>query len=225
MRSLLKSLRSRGVRGTLKAVTSYSRNRFRLWIDSSIDRKYGTSTQGIIDDMSELGVFTPHRDNAQGYEAIQIPVFRRLLRDLKINPENFIFIDFGSGKGRALMMAAESGFARVVGVEFSPVLHKIAQKNLAIFQEKNQRTSNVQLRLVDAADFEIPSGNLVCFLYNPFDLTVLEKVITNLKIANAKFKYPIIVAYRNPVHADLLDTSGFLHIFKSTRDYRLYRTQ
>ncbi|MBZ5489392.1 MAG: class I SAM-dependent methyltransferase [Acidobacteriia bacterium] len=44
--------------------------------------------------------------------------------------QDFTFIDLGSGKGRALLMAAQYGFKRIIGVEFMPELHRVAQENI-----------------------------------------------------------------------------------------------
>ena len=116
--------------------------------------------------MTELGVFTEHRLNALGYEGIQITVFRKMLHELNLDPAEYAFVDFGSGKGRALMMAAEWGFARAYGMEFSPVLHEIAQKNIAIFGQRNPRVCPIELRFQDAMEFSIPDENIV-FLLQP----------------------------------------------------------
>jgi hypothetical protein len=45
-------------------------------------------------------------------------------------PEDFTVIDFGSGKGRALIVASECPFRRIIGVEFALELHRDAQQNI-----------------------------------------------------------------------------------------------
>ena len=206
-------------------MVDYGQHLRRRWIDAGFDRQHGTDTQGIIDDMTELGVFTAHRPNAQGYEGIQIPVFRKMLRELNLDPAEYAFVDFGSGKGRALMMAAEHGFARAYGVEFSPVLHDIAQKNAALFAQRNPRACPIELHCQDAAEFSIPDENLVCFFYNPFDDKVMQRVITNIANAYARRPRKLAVAYRNPVCAEQFDNLGFLQLVSATRGYRLYKSR
>ena len=223
--ALFRHLQTGGLRGTLAALVDYSQHLRRRWVDSSFDRQYGTDTQGITDDMSELGVFTEHRHNAFGYEGIQIPVFRNMLRELNLDPAEYAFVDFGSGKGRALMMAAEHGFARAYGVEFSPVLHEIAQKNAAIFRQRNPRACPIELRLQDASEFSLPDENLVCFFYNPFDDKVMQQVIANIAESYARHPRKLAVAYRNPVCAERFDNLGFLQLVSATRAYRLYKSR
>ena len=220
---LVNQVRRRGVLGFFKAIVNYCSSKYYAWVDSSFDRRYGTDTQGIIDNMENLGVDSVVGALAKGYEGIQIPVFRKLLKDLSIDTESYSFIDFGSGKGRALMMAAEKGFSQVFGVEFSPVLYETAEKNIKIFERFNNDFSPIKIDLQDAAEYPIPGGNLVCFFYNPFDFPILERVINNLKESYIKEPREIIIAYRNPVYADAMANIDFLNLTMATCDYRIYK--
>jgi methylase of polypeptide subunit release factors len=49
---------------------------------------------------------------------------------LDVEHKDFTFIDLGSGKGRALVLALSYPFRRVVGVEFALELHRVAEANL-----------------------------------------------------------------------------------------------
>jgi hypothetical protein len=49
--------------------------------------------------------------------------------------QDFTFIDLGSGKGRVLLMAAAYGFKRIIGVEFMPELHRVAEENIRKYTE------------------------------------------------------------------------------------------
>jgi predicted RNA methylase len=53
-----------------------------------------------------------------------------LLRNIGEDLHRFSFVDFGSGKGRVLLVASHYPFREVVGVEFSPELQKIAEGNI-----------------------------------------------------------------------------------------------
>src|SRR5713101_6823082 len=55
----------------------------------------------------------------------------RSLRLASLEAERFTFVDIGCGKGRILLSALALPFRRIVGVEFSPVLCRIAEKNVA----------------------------------------------------------------------------------------------
>ena len=83
--TFLKHLRTHGVRRTLRDTLEYANDRRLDWIDAGFDRRYGTDTGGIIDDMGELRVDTENRAHARGYQGIQVPVFRRIVGDLRTN--------------------------------------------------------------------------------------------------------------------------------------------
>lgn len=221
---VLLALKGRGVNYVLFRAYAIARENVKLWREGSFDRRYGTDTQGIIDDMVTLGVDDPElAAHACGYEGIQIPIFRKIIKDLDIQPSQFTFVDFGSGKGRAVMLAAECGFEKCVGIELSPSLHQIAQRNVAVFDRKRANFVSINLYCGDAADLSLPEGDLVCFFYNPFDDSVLRKVISNLHLAVSAHPRKLIIAYRNPVYSELLANAGIVECFRSSNLYQIYR--
>ena len=50
---------------------------------------------------------------------------------LDVDHREFSFVDYGSGKGRVLMLAAAYPFRRILGVEFSESLDRVARDNIA----------------------------------------------------------------------------------------------
>src|SRR3569833_171774 len=73
---------------------------------------------------------------------------------------DYTFIDLGSGKGRALFLAAMYPFDRVIGVEVQEELHQIAEENIARFQIPGQQCHDVSVVCQDARDYEFPSTPL-----------------------------------------------------------------
>ena len=67
-----------------------------------------------------------------------------------------LFIDFGSGKGRALLLASELPFKKIVGIEFSPPLHEIARANWRNYLSATQRCKAVELLCLDVVEYAIP---------------------------------------------------------------------
>jgi SAM-dependent methyltransferase len=217
------SLRSDGfVRTAVRALGHlvYLHNR---WIDGGFDRRFGTDTCGIIAP-SALALQGEHAHAANRYEPVQIPVFRRIMRDLPVRHEDHAFVDFGSGKGRALLMASQYPFRRVIGVELSSMLHAAAVRNAAVFERRHPGAARIELVCGDALRYPLPEGHVVCFLYNPFGRPLVQRLIENLDLARLGRSRHIFVVYRNPVCADLFDQAGFLHAVAATRKYRIYRT-
>src|SRR5271167_2282557 len=68
------------------------------------------------------------------YQPTEPALFREMLATLmssaKIEFGEFTFIDIGSGKGRALLMAADYPFRRILGIELLPELHRVAKENI-----------------------------------------------------------------------------------------------
>ena len=57
-------------------------------------------------------------------------LFEEMMHALPVRFQDFTFVDLGSGKGRALLMAAPYGFKRIIGVEFMPEWHRAAEENI-----------------------------------------------------------------------------------------------
>lgn len=221
IRKLRRHLREDGVWRTALLAGShlvYLRNR---WIDRRFDRRHGTDTSGSIA-KAALGLEGEHADGANPYEPVQVPVFRAIMRDLRIDPADYAFVDFGSGKGRALLMAARYPFRRIVGVELSPLLHEVARRNVAAVERGTR--SRIELHCGDALRFPLPAGDAVCFLYNSFGRPLVAELIANLEASLARAPRRLVVVYRNPVCADLFDSAGFLRLAAARRAYRIYRT-
>ena len=109
----LASLRRRGLMGTLNRVISVAAG-------IGFDLRYGIDTMGCVS-MDALKIESEHKERGVRYEPSELGAVRRLLQ-MPALPRNGLFVDLGSGKGRVLLIAAQCGFRRIVGVEFSPEL-------------------------------------------------------------------------------------------------------
>lgn len=127
--ALLPSLPARIRRAVLRETRERLRRMVRYAGGLLFDALFRVNTRGII---------PPNRLVAPGvdgvsYEGTSPLGFLRLLRRLPIDPARFTFIDLGCGKGRTLILAARSQFRRAVGVEISPDVLAVAQRNVAVF--------------------------------------------------------------------------------------------
>src|SRR5258708_3764329 len=64
------------------------------------------------------------------YFATEPWLFEQIMQILPADLHEFTFVDLGSGKGRALLMASDYPLRRIVGVEFLSDLHHTAKKNI-----------------------------------------------------------------------------------------------
>src|SRR5262249_11654937 len=135
--------------------------------DRRFDRRYNVQTAGTLTPRS-FGVARNDRLLSVRYLSCEPEEFERGLGALPARHEDFTFVDLRSGKGKALFPAAAYPFRRIVGVELSPRLHRIAERNVASFRSDTQRCHAFELQCKSVLDFEVPLEPLVFFLYNPF---------------------------------------------------------
>ena len=143
--------------------------------------------------------------HAVHYEATSIEKFERALRILGERVHGFTFIDLGSGKGRVLMLAALRRFRRVIGVEVSAALHEAAQRNTATFASRNRNAAPIECICADASVHELPAGDLLVFLYNPFDAELLALAREQMLAACRTSPRRLAVVYINPLHHALFE--------------------
>ena len=185
-------------------------HRVREFKDWRFDRKHHVNTDGSIQ-LSNLDINNANRQHGQRYEAVPADVFHHMLGFLPpIEHEKFTFVDFGSGKGRALLLASEYPFKRIVGVEFSSQLDQIAQSNIASYQSQTQKCTSLTTVCMDAVDFDLPLGDLVVFMANPFNEPVMARVLNNIGRSGRIHPREIYIVYSNPQCDSLFESAEFL---------------
>lgn len=194
-----------------------------LLADRLFDLWNGVDTYGTINqDELEFGECAS-ASHSNRYVAIVPRMFYRMIASLPIQYRDFTFVDIGSGKGRALLMAAKWPFRRILGVELSPKLHLIAQRNIAVYKHRRLACRNIRSLCCDAAVYPIPDTRLVLYLYNPFKETVMLQVLSNLQASLDERPREIYLLYRTPVFNDLLLGSGFFERIQSNDHFSIYR--
>lgn len=185
------------------------------------DRRHGIDTKGVIS-LFDLRIESVNARSGLRYQTAPADFVRAVLRRLPIDCRDHVFIDLGSGKGRTLLLASELPFRRVIGVEFSPELHAIAEKNVANCVGLEQHCGKIECRCMDAADFEFPEEPLVIYLCNPFLGNVFQKVLKRLEESLARRPRPCHVIYVNPTLGSLLDGSRRFRQVLAEKFWSLY---
>jgi SAM-dependent methyltransferase len=132
------------------------------------------------------------------------------LNAVSIPHEQFIFIDFGSGKGRTLLLAARFPFRKVIGVEYCAQLNEVARRNVRKFPVSARQCQEIEIVEADATEFPIPDEPLVLFLNNPFAEPVMARVVNNMAVSFRRRPRRILVIYFWPYLARLWKETGFL---------------
>src|SRR4051794_31867136 len=193
--------------------------RYGEWRDDSLDRKYGIETRGAEVPAATSDGLAPH---GYYYEPIQLAVFNRIMRALPHDPAGLAFVDFGSGKGRALVLAALCGFRRVIGIEYDENLHRIAQRNIARFVGRARLRVPIELRCADALSCRLPDEDCLCFFYNPFDEEGMARAMAGIADSLRERPRRLLIVYRNPRHSNVLSAASFLRCLERNRSFQLY---
>lgn len=145
------------------------------------DLEFGVRTSGLVAGR-DLKTGSRSDRHATAYYAVAPSVFQSLLvRWRRLRPvsplDAYTFIDMGAGMGRAMLLAAEFPFRAVIGVEMHAALARIGRKNLAQWRAAGRAHAPMRMVESDAADFLLPSGPCVVFLFNPFGAPVLRRML------------------------------------------------
>ena len=188
----------------------YPRDLVRWHLDAGFDRRHGIDTTGKLA-LSRLHITSPNVSEATWYEPVPTVGFRRLMHALDIRHEDFVFIDYGSGKGRALFLASDYPFKEIIGIEFSEELHEVAERNIQRYRSPRQRTRHLGSVCIDAVDFTLPPVESVLFFYSPFKASIFEKILSNVRRSLAEHPRSLYLVFIGflPESIRILRESGF----------------
>lgn len=186
----------------LKVAEGFTRHPF--------DQKFDAHTSGLVPGR-HLKSGHPHDRHATAYYGVAPSVLnalvRRWQRSRPATPlEDFSFIDFGAGMGRAVLVAAQRPFRQVIGVELNPILVRTAKRNLAVWRSAGRARSPMKVIHQDAAEFALPAGPCLAFLFNPFGATVMRQLVKAWKKAQAGRAEAIDILYVNNEQEHVLES-------------------
>lgn len=172
------------------------------------ERKYQLDTLEI-DRLRSISVKGDNLKHGSIYQACNYFILEKGFDFLQKHAPHHHLVDFGSGKGRVLAVAAHYGFEQITGVDFAPALCRQAEQNLceirpnfpkAVFTVANE----------DAALYQIKPDQDVFFFFNPFDEVVMLQVVKNLLSSLRIHPRKLYVLYANPVHKEIFLSAGFV---------------
>jgi SAM-dependent methyltransferase len=167
--NVLRLIRSIGIRKTVRSLKHRFEDRF-------LEYRLDISTS-MIRTKQELGLT---RDVERHYAPTGYAIFKKLMTLVEIQVEGDVFVDFGTGMGRVAIMAALYPFRRVIGVDISDELCRIAEANVRRCQHK-LLCQDVSIVACDATTFSIPTDMTVAFFFNPFTGMILDRVLENIR--------------------------------------------
>lgn len=189
------------------------------------DRRFGVDTTGYIEP-EDLGTPEASPEETGGYEPTPRAAFDRILKSLGLDYSRYTFVDMGSGKGAVLLYAAGFPFKQIIGVEFSPALHAVAERNIDAYRGTRVCASIKNLQM-NATDFEPPAGPTVFFFFNPFKGRMLETVCSNIErtVASAPDRDALVIYYHTESRHPVFDRAARLETVRRDVDHTLYRAR
>jgi len=212
---IVESLAYRGVGGTIRAALRTALApilddpRVMNFMERRFDRRFGVDTAGIIPH-EELKIDGPSAAHAIHYQAAPPVLLEQAVAGLRINYPDYTFVDFGCGKGKALLLASAFPFKKIVGVELSPGLAEVAAANLRKYRNGKQRCRALETVCMDAAEFPLPQTPLVCFFYNPFREEIMARVLKNIERSVKQNPRDLVIVYLYPELEHLFEKKAFL---------------
>ncbi len=178
------------------------------------EKKYGINTTGAdeLKKMERNGIDITH---ATIYMPVSYIFLEEIFQQLPVSVKDH-FLDIGSGKGRAMCMAAHYGFKKVTGIDFSKELCDAAKDNLAITQQRIPALS-YEISNNDAFYFKIPADVDCIFFFNPFDEIIMSGVADNILNSLQHHPRKVYIIYVNPLHKELFTNLGFKETWHSKK--------
>jgi hypothetical protein len=171
----------RGLLALLRAIIINIKIRSLPYFDYWFDLRHGVNTCAMMFHGADSDIVHDANGEIFHYEAAPVNAVRSILKELPIDHSKYTFIDYGSGKARVLLLASEYPFKKIIGVELSKFLTGIADENLKICKNFNQKCTNIELCCANATQFRLPNGPLVIFFFTPFMGSIMEQVASNIQ--------------------------------------------
>lgn len=193
------SLRQQGVTGTIHKL-------YCQLVDYLFDRRYGIDTRTWAR-LNQLTIASDNQSKGRAYKPTRVVPLRKLFHAIQsLDPVvDRVLVDFGCGKGRVLLVAAEFGFRAVRGVEFAQELCAIAQSNCAAYQAKTGSKTEFQIVAADVVNYAIHTDENIFFFFNPFDEEILHRVLHQISASLLAKPRKILIIYHNPVKRQTIE--------------------
>lgn len=159
-------------------------------------------------------VRVPHQLRRTGHDYRPTPkrVFEWAMQIIPEPVNRFEFVDYGAGRGRVLLLASHYPFEKITGAEIAEELHRDCLLNIAQYPRSLMKCRDVNCEHLSALRLDVPEQNTVFYLNNPFDRSMLERVVANIVRAykqEPRRFYVICVDIDEP---DIFEDTGVFHM-------------
>jgi SAM-dependent methyltransferase len=163
----------------------------------------GTSTFGS--EFTSSDFFTTGSDNMP-YEGCMWPALEHALAELQPSTSD-VFVDFGCGKGKSLLVAGRQPYGRVMGVELDAGLAERARQNVARGRRR-LKADDVDVYAANVLEWGIPDDVSVVFMFNPFIQRTFRDAATSIFASYDRNPRRLHIIYQHPWEHDWLVATG-----------------
>ncbi len=209
-----RSLRRRGLKGTIRLAALKGFDHIQGAI---FDRRFGVETAGNVE-LQDLKIDSPDVKHGIRYQPTPTGAFEAMVAALDVKVSDFVLVDFGCGKGRTLLLGAQLGFKKAIGVEFSRDLAAIAVANAKrmILEDK------VEVICQDACLFEPPKEPSIFYFFLPFLDPVMSAVVQNMKRSLAKHPRQFRILFYDPPAACAFEKDPAFQTIRRETNFAIY---
>lgn len=192
-----------------------------LLFDIIYEHRFGANTSVYIPS-EKLDFSAEARSHAPNHFPARYLYLHEALSTGRVDCHDGVFVDYGSGSGRALLFASTLPFKKLIGLELSSVLCAAAVNNLkGYYARQHKKMPTWEVINIDARAYEVPNDANIFFFYNPFDEVVLEPVIERILASIGKAPRRCWVVYLNPQHKQAFLKKGFVEQAPQALEYAI----
>ena len=159
---------------------------------------------------NELDINESIKKDSTEYFPTPYYVMYTISNKIKKELEGAVFIDFGSGAGRALSFILKYRPKKIIGIELSKKLCQISVDNLEDQIKKNKDiVSKWEILNINATKYSIPIESNIFFFYDPFNYVILDQVVKKIIKSYDENTRSIIVIYVSPKHMKIFIEKNF----------------
>lgn len=165
----------------------------------------GTSTAGLA--YTQVDAYNADTENWP-HLGCQWPALSFVLKDM---PQEGTFVDLGSGKGKALLIAGMLAYQRVVGVEIDCGLAAEARRNVENFRHR-KRAGMIESVTASVVEWKVPDDSSIIFMHNPFFGETFKQAMANVFSSYDRNPREMHIVYMFPWEHEWLLSTGRVHV-------------
>ncbi len=153
--------------------------------------------------------------------------FKEIMRAIPGSLARYSFVDIGSGKGAAVLMASEFSFRRLVGVEIGADLIDVAKCNVDKYNASTGKGLAPEWIRSDFFKWSIPEESHQLFFFNnPLPEALALPAIQRLEQSLRDHPRPVLLVFRKapPSTGDYLHRSAFWKPVRLAPYWRVYQS-